>query len=185
MVGQERNNVQKGKHRMKKGQKMPKRDKWRYFYYGGKLHKRLAVDRASDEVLTWCYSEHCKKVYSWSAVKRSAERALTYADVGELLGRSPRTIRNWVYAGYTNLPEQTYSLETGKRGMYLFSKEHVYSLWDVMRRVHRGRPRSDGMITTWNLPSKDVLRSAMDNDVIFYAINSDGEYVPIWKAEEW
>lgn len=161
------------------------RKRWRYFYYGECLHRNLGVNRGMDEVSAWCYQHREKKIFSWLAVKRDGEPAMTYTDVGKIINRAPRTIRDYVYKGYIKKPQHTYSLKSGRKGMYMFSKKQVMELYDVVREIHFGRPRKDGFVTARNKPDINEVRSATEDGLFLYAETKDGKYVPIWKSEEW
>ena len=161
------------------------RKRWRYFIYGEKLHKMLAVNRADDEVLAWCYPDHKKIFYSWADVRRNGYKAMTYQDVGNIVGRSAYQVRWYVYNHRIPKPQQTYSLSTGNRGIYFFTKTDVYNLYEYMRTHHMGRPRKDGGITVRNIPTASEVRRAMESGIFTYARTDDGRYVPIWEAEEY
>jgi hypothetical protein len=160
------------------------RKRWRHFYYNGKAHKMLALHRGRDEVLAWCYKEHDKKIYSWIDVKRNGSPAMFRSEVARIVRRDPRTIEGLIYKAKIRKPERTYSLETGRPGPFLYSKQDVYDIYEYIRQTHRGRPRQDGFTTNWHVPDKQEIRAAADSGLFIYARNELGEYVPIWKAEE-
>lgn len=162
-----------------------KRRKWRYFFYGDKLHKTLAVNRSSDEVYAWKYSEGKRYIYSWSDVQRSGYQALTRTQVGKIVNRAPRTISEYVYRGLIPKPERTYCLETGAPGMYMFSRKDVWNIFEVVKGMHYGRPRKDGMVKSRSVPNEQEVRAAAINNLFFYGRTDDGRYVPIWASEEY
>lgn len=161
------------------------RKRWRYFYYGGCLHRNLGVNRSRDEVSAWCYQHRHKRIFSWLAVKRDGEIALTYTEVSLIIGRAPRTIRDYVLRGYIKNAQHTYSLKTGRKGMYMFSKAQVLQLYDVIKEIHFGRPRKDGFVQNRNIPDINEVRAAVENGLFIFAKGRDGEFVPVWKTEEW
>jgi hypothetical protein len=89
-----------------------------------------------------------------------------------------------IYEGKVS-PERIYSLTSGKLGKNIFSEEHIYAMQEVMANTHVGRPRKDGTIRPFKVPSKQELYAAMKHDLTLYAKNSDGEFVPLYAAEDW
>lgn len=163
--------------------KKGKRYRWRYFYYGDKLNKIIRINRADDEVIAYCFNDHCKKIYVWSDVQRRGHPALKTKEVAALFNRTPRTIEYWIQWGNMEKPMQSYSLETGGKGDYFWSREDVMKLFDVVRSIHYGRPAHDGRITSYKVPNEREVRAAMENNLFIYGRKKDGEFVPIWESE--
>jgi hypothetical protein len=164
--------------------KKTQRNRFRYFYINGKLHKLIAVYWGRDEALAWCYSEHTRRIYQWSDIRKRASRGFTPSQTAALLNRHPRYIHRMIYEGKVS-PERIYSLTSGKLGKNIFSEEHIYAMQEVMANTHVGRPRKDGTIRPFKVPSKQELYAAMKHDLTLYAKNSDGEFVPLYAAEDW
>ena len=160
------------------------RKQWRYFYYNGKAHRTLAVNRGRDEILAWCYSAYEKRIYSWIDVKRNGYPALLMKDVSKIVDRAPRTIYAYVRSGLIAQPERSYSLKTGRPGLYLWSRDDVYELYEMLKTMHFGRPRHDAFITAWNVPDRNEVRAAANSGLFVYAKTDTGEFVPVWKTEE-
>jgi len=171
-------------NRKKKGDPTPRKN-FRYFYLNGKLHKLLYVTRARDEALAWCYSEHKKILYPWSEVRRRASRGFTIGQVGKMVNRQPRMIRYYVEWGLMEWPEQTYSLTSGHPGMHIFSEEDVFKVRDIVADQRPGTPRKDGLIRPRPVASKQEIYAQMKHDMVLYAKNKDGEFVPLYMAEDW
>lgn len=161
-----------------------KRRKWRYFYYDNKLHKTIRIHRGKDECWAWCYSDRKKYIYAWSDIQRRGEPAISLKEAAEIINRSPGTVYNWILEGLYKPPEQTYSLETGNPGHYKLSRSHVNQLHELVSNRHFGRPRKDGEVTQRNVPNKQEVRAATVHGLFLYAKKDDGEFVPIWKSEE-
>jgi len=168
---------------MRKGVKL-KRRRWRYFYYLGDLHKTLTLNRGLDEILAWNYPQHEKRIYSWIDVKRNGHRALTRNEVARIVDRSPRTIQDYMYFGKIKKPQHTYSFETGNMGIYLFSRDDVFDIYELIRTSQWGRPRHDDFVTARRVPDRNEVRAAALHDLFMYAKGEDGEFVPVWKSEE-
>ena len=161
-----------------------KRRKWRYFYYNDKLHKTLTVHRGQDECWAWCYKDHKKYIYAWSDIQRRGQPAITLREAAAIINRAPQTIYNWINEGRFKPPEQTYSLSSGKRGHYKFSRDHVKELHEVIKTTHRGRPRNDGMVTQKDVPNDREVRAAATHGIFIYIKSDDGNYIPVWESEE-
>lgn len=161
------------------------RKKFRYFYINGKLHKMLRLTRARDEAVAWCFSEHKTRIYQWSDVRKRASRGFTIGEVSDMIMRTPRMIQYYVEWGLLEKPECTYSLQTGNAGLWIFSEEDVYKIRDIAAGMTKGRPRADGIINPRDTLSKQELTALMKYDMVLYAKNKDGEFVPLYAAEEW
>jgi MerR HTH family regulatory protein len=161
------------------------RKKFRYFYINGKLHKMLRLTRSRDEAVAWCFSEHKTRIYQWSEVRRRASRGFTIGEVSEMVMRTPRMIQYYMEWGLLEKPELTYSLTTGNPGMLIFSEEDVYKIRDIAAGMHKGRPRADGIISPRDIISKQELTALMKYDLVLYAKNKNGEFVPLYAAEDW
>lgn len=85
----------------------------------------LRVVRARDECIAWCYQEHCRKIYQWSDVRKRGSRGFTIGEVSKIVHRTTRMIRYYHEWGQITWPEFTYSLETGRKGMAIFSEEDL------------------------------------------------------------
>lgn len=162
------------------------RRNFRYFYINGKLHKMINVVRSRDEALAWCYSEHKKRIYQWSDIRRRGSRGFTVAEVARLVGRGTRAINHYIERGLITPPEMTYSLTSGKLGMRIYSEEDVFKIREIAASQHRGRPRNDGLITPKkNTPTEQELYSQVKYDIKLYTKNKDGEFIPLYMAEDW
>lgn len=162
-----------------------KRKRWRYFYYGGFLHKTLKVNRARDECEAFRYNDGKKYYYLWSDVQHRGYPALTLKKVSEIVNRKPQTIYNLINTGRISKPEKTYSLENGNPGNYMFSRQDVQNLHDYIKNLHFGRPRNDGVVNNRNVPNPKEVAAAVNHGIFVYVKNDQGEYVPTWKADEW
>lgn len=161
------------------------RRQYRYFYIDNKLHKLMKVNRVNDEALTWCYTDHCRKIYPWSDVKRTAQRGFSISQAAKILNRTPRMIKYYIENWGLDYPEKTYSLTTGNPGMGIFSEDYIDKLLTIMGNTHLGRPRKDGFIRSRRMPDRREVRAAVKYDLQLYAKNRDGEFVPVYEAEEW
>lgn len=165
--------------RTKKG-KMPK---LKYFFYRGDLHKKIYINRSDDIIDAWNYPKGELRQYVYSDVRQNGEQAYTTRQVGELVGRSPKIIKEHIQKGMVRRPQMTYSLdEPANTYAFYWSEKDIMELHDFLRTVHFGRPRLDGRATPLAMPSRAELRAALRQGTVFYI--KDGEsFVPTWKAE--
>jgi len=99
--------------------------------------------------------------------------------------RTTRTIQYYIEWGLIEKPELTYSLSTGNTGILIFSEEDVYKVRDITASMHQGRPRNDGIIQAAPTRSKQEVYALLKHDMVLYAKNKDGTFVPLYAAEEW
>lgn len=159
--------------------------KLNYFFLNGNLHKRLHINRGADQITTWCYPLHKRVAYTYSDVKKQHERAFTTVEVCEMLQRHRNTVENAILSGNIKEPQHTYGLnEAKKRYQYMWHEDNIIELHEYLSNIHRGRPRKDGMITPAHLPTLRELRALIRQDEILYVRGDDGEFRPVWKAQE-
>jgi hypothetical protein len=164
---------------------MTKKEQLRYFYLNGKLHKLLRVQRARDEAFAWCYEEHAIRLYQWSDLQKRAVRGYKFGQAAKILNRTTRTLRYWIEKGYISEPDQVYCIENGKPGARIWSEDDIYKMREITANIHRGRPRSDGLITAHDAMAENELYAKLKHDITLYAKNKDGEFVPLYAAEDW
>src|SRR5574338_493126 len=164
--------TQDGKRKRKRSEPLSK-----YFYLEGDLHKRLHIQRGADILTAWNYPKYKRVGYTYTDVKRRAERAFTTVEVAEMLNRTRLTVELAILAGNIHPPQKTYHLETWEDYQYLWSEKDIMEAHAYFKTVHRGRPRKDGMITPQLLPSERELRAMIRGDAILYVKTEDGEYI--------
>ena len=158
----------------------------RYFYLNSKLHKVLRRSRAEDLIVAWDYQMGKRVAYSLADVNKNKQHAYPIKEVVQLIGKHEDTIKMHLYRGDLKFPQRVYSLNGNKTpGKYFWSEDNIREMHDFFKTVHRGRPRIDGGITPGNMPSRSELEAMMKQENILYVKNTDGEFVPVWKAPEW
>lgn len=177
---------------MENGEKPRKRrsrksNKLRYFYLNDELHKVLSVTRAEDLVVCWNFTQGKRVGYSWSDVKKSHGRAFKMREVAQMIGRGREYTERDILAGRIKAPQRSYTLDGKRRPLYyFFSEKDVMDLHSYLLTVHYGRPRKDGKVTPRKtLPSKAELRAMMKHNIVTYVKTEDGEFVPVWKEQNW
>jgi hypothetical protein len=159
----------------------------RYFYLNGDLHKVLSVNRAQDFAVCWNFPQGKRAGYVWSDVRKRAEKAFTMKQVGAMVGRHRVNIERDILNGNIKAPQRSYTLDGNKRLLYyFFSEEDIFDLHSYLLTVHIGRPRKDGQILPrQTIPSKAELRAMIRHDIVTYVKTEDGEFVPVWKEQDW
>lgn len=166
--------------------KRRKRNRLRYFYLDSKLHKVLRINRPQDLVVAWDFVEGKRTAYVWSTVRKTHGKAYTIVEVSELVNRHRVNIERYILDGKIRAPQRAYSLNGEKTpGAYYFSEKDVYELHDYLLTVHRGRPRKDGRITPSGIPSRAELRAMMVSGSATYVKNEAGEFIQVWKENDW
>jgi hypothetical protein len=157
----------------------------RKFFLNGKLHEIHLVDRGQNILYAFDYESKEKRAYILSQVKKEFEYAFTIGEVAKFINRHPDRIRKGMYAN--NIQWGTIARRPDKQkrgGVYYFSETHVMDIRDYMASVGRGRPRKDGIVLSWNVPSKEELRAMMGRAQVLYVKTADDRFVPIWQAQE-
>lgn len=158
----------------------------RYFFLNGVPHKKLQVNHAADILIAWNYIEEKTVSYVWTVARRNMEKAFLTAQVQEWFGKTRVSMLNYIAKGLIRPPYLTYSLDGQKRkGLYLWREENVLDLHDMLLMHGAGRPRKDGKPVATSLPSRAEILAMMRNDVVLYTKTRDGNYKPVWQANEW
>lgn len=155
----------------------------RYFYLNGKLHKTLHINRGLDIMTAWCYPDHERVQYVYTDVRKNYGRAWTTRQVMVLLNRSRERIEIALNNEEIPRPQHTYNLTSKKKYQYLWSDEDVKNAHNYFASLHHGRPRLDGGITPWAIPSARELRAHLRNETVLYVKTEDG-FIPTWEAEQ-
>jgi hypothetical protein len=160
--------------------------KYQYFYLNNELHKVLERHRADDIIVAWNYNQWTRVAYNLSDVNVNRRPAYTIREVSAMIGKGVNTMKRHFREGNLPKPMQADPLQGVRRpGTYYFSEDDVRLTREYFRNLHWGRPRKDGTVTEQNMPSKAELEAMMRNEVMLYAKNEEGEFIPVWKAPEW
>ena len=161
-----------------------------YFFLNGDLHKKIHINRGADLITAWNYPEHKRVGYSYSQVKKNAERGFKTTEAAKMLRRTRLTLEHAIINGDINAPQKTYGIASfdgvpskGKPYQYIWSEENIMEMHSFLCTVHKGRPRTDGLVTSWNLPTAREVRAMIRQEVVLYVKNDSGEFVPTWEAD--
>lgn len=158
-----------------------------YFYLDGRLHKNIKASRSNDRLVAYDYTDKKMKVYPLSEVMRKKQNCYTLPQVANMLGRTPKTLREYFWAGeFPFMPQRSHPVgKPDARYTWRFSEDHVLQIRDYLAsNKHRGRPRSDGLVVSAALPSREELRTLMRTNEVMYIKEGD-KFVPVWTADRW
>lgn len=162
--------------------KKPKTKPLRYFFYRGDLCKKIHIHRPDDIITAWNYPKGRLEKYVYSDVRRSGEQAFSTNQVGQMIGRNQRTIKNMIAAGIIRKPQTTYGLDENRNEYaYYWCEKDIMDLHDALKSIHVGRPRIDGRITPKAMPTATELRAMIRQGTVFYVKVGD-EFIPTWRA---
>lgn len=165
---------------MKKSNRFPL-----YFYLDGKLHKRLVISRATDSIVTWCYPLGKRVAYTYSDVRARKQPAFYTREVAKMINRSVDSLSIAINNGDIPRPQVSYGIDENRHPhAYFWSEQDIMNAYDHFSTVHRGRPRKDGIIKPQSMPTKRELRAIIRNEQILYVKGDDGEFRPVWLAED-
>lgn len=162
----------------------------KYFYLdvannGPLLHRSLHINRGADTITTWCYPLHKRVAYTYSDVKKHKEPAFTTKEVGKMLNRGRLTLEHAILRGDIEEPQYTYGLnENKKKFKYMWHENNILEAHAFLSTIHKGRPRKDGLVTPQKLPTVRELRAMIRQEQILYVLDDDGEFRPVWKAQD-
>lgn len=162
-----------------------KRRKVRYFYVNGNLHKVLTVQRGQDLMYAWDFAEKKRKMYVLSDVRKRMQNAFSISEAAKMLGRHRMTIDSYIREGQVRTPQRAYNMFTQRPGRYWLSEDDVLEVHEFMASQHAGRPRNDGLITNYPMPTRAEVKALVRQEMVLYTKDDKGEFVPVWKEQIW
>ncbi len=161
----------------------PKKTTGLVFFLNGDLHRIVKTNAAANVCHAFNYQKSEVVKYTYSDYKKFKKPAYKIGEVSKILRRHKERIRIAFNEGHVKKP---YLVKyNGRTGVYYFSEEDIYELRDYFASVHRGRPRFDGIVVSKNVPSISELDSLFGKTPTLYIRTEEGNFVPIWKAEEY
>lgn len=156
-----------------------------YFFLNDLLHKRLHINRGEDIITTWCYPLRKRITYTYSEVRKNKRPAFTTMEICGMINRSRKTVEWAILDGNVKEPQHTYGIDEHMRKYkHMWSEADVLALHDYFSTVHYGHPRKDGLITPLAMPSRRELLAMMRNEEMLYVKGEDGEFRPVWHAQD-
>lgn len=149
------------------------------------LHKSLNINRGTDTITTWCYPLEKRVAYTYSDTKVRREPAFSTVQVAEMLNRSRLTLERAILNGNIERPQFTYGLNEHKKMFkYMWHESNILEAHAFLCTVHAGRPRRDGVVTPYPLPSVRELRAMIRQEQILHVKMPDGSFKPVWLAPD-
>jgi hypothetical protein len=162
--------------------KYAKKDKRLIFFLNGELHKLVRTNKSAN--ICYAYNFNKKEIvkYTYRDYIKFKKRAFRIGEVAEIMRRHPDRIRVGLEDGLIKRP---YLVEYKTRsGIFYFSEDDLYEIRNYFANLHRGRPRSDGIIVSKNVPTEQEIDAILGKRQMLYVRTQEGKYVPVWKAEE-
>lgn len=154
-----------------------------HFYLNKQLHKTLHINRGSDVVTTWRYEDGRVVKYNYSDTLKYARPAFSMKRAGQLLNRKKQTLELAILNGDIPRPQFSYTIDENRNMIqYFFSEDDIIAAHQYFVTVHFGRPRNDGLVTPYPIPTLRELRAMMNDEEILYVQQGDS-FVPTWKAK--
>lgn len=151
------------------------------FFLNGDLVRVIHINKAQNFIKIYNISQDKDQVLLYTDFIKHRKRAYMKRDVARLLDRSMVQLDRYIYGDMIDRPVG--SAPGGRRAWHhksYYSEDDVFKIREMMSNIHRGRPRSDGLITN-SVISEQELRIRMGDAMMLYTRNSDGEMVPIWS----
>jgi hypothetical protein len=159
------------------------------FFINGDFHEIINVNKAAGMIKAYNYNSESVSNYTITDYKKFRQQAYTIGNVSRLVGRDVTSIWKAIDRGDVSKPYMLPinkdagkgKFAVGRSGVYYFSEDNIYEIRDYFANVHKGRPRADGAVTSYKVPSIEELDALLGKREMIYVKNKDGEYVPIWK----
>jgi hypothetical protein len=154
----------------------------RLCFINDELHKIIHIDRVNNIVRAYSYLEDKQVAYLYTDYKKRRTPAYSIALVSKMLNRHPSSIRKAILRGDVKKP---YLMDQYVHGVYYFCQTDVYNLRDFFANWHTGRPRKDGYITPrYDVPTKKEIDALFGKTEMLYVKNKAGDFIPVWRAED-
>lgn len=152
------------------------------FFMNNQLHRLIRKSYANNICYAFSYETNKVEKYTYKDYKKFKKKAYLISEVSRILRRHPDRIRVAFYEGGVKRP---FLLEyKGRTPVYYFSEDDIYRLRDYFATVHRGRPRSDGLITSRDVPSVGEIDAILGKRTALYVRTPEGEFIPVWRQED-
>jgi hypothetical protein len=152
-----------------------KRKKFSYFFLNDKIHKVLSSSWAKDELIAWCYPDKKRVMYSYSQVVKSMENAYSTKQVAQILNKHKVTIEDYILEGKIRYPQKVYPIGNDESTWYkfMYSESDIFEIHQFILEAGYSK----------DMPSKNELRALLKHNTILYTKTTEGNFVPVWKAE--
>lgn len=103
------------------------------------------------------------------------EKAYSIVEAGKILNRHKVSIERYILAGKIKEPQRVYPISNPESSWnkFMLSESDVLDLHQfIAEEGHAG-----------DLPSRTELLALLKQNLILYTKSSDGNFIPVWKAE--
>lgn len=156
-----------------------KRKRWKYFYYNGHLHKTITSKRSIDEIYAERSIDGQRLFLSYSDVMRNGKKCWPVSEVAKVMGVNADVINRSFREGQVVAPEFS---RAGKNKHFRYLEEkHIAELvrFFTENRVGGGKPR------TVIAKTLGEIMLELEEGIVLYTKTRNGNFIPVWKAEEW
>lgn len=152
------------------------------FFLNGDLHRIIRKSAAQNIVYAFNYKTNSVAKYTYKDYKSFKKKAYTISEVAKVLRRHVDRVRAAMSSGSVRKP---FLLPyEGRTGVYYFTEEDIYLYREYFASLHRGRPRQDGIVIPKDVPTEAEVDAILGKKPVLYIRTSNGEYVPVWRQEE-
>lgn len=158
-----------------------------FFFWNGKIHKVLRVNRPQNLVDAWNYIDHEVVTILYTDYRLSAGKALKHSEVAKLIRLRPNTLDGYIRNKKIPEVQRSYSLDGDRDDPHgwtrWWSEADVLGLHDYLMTVHRGAPRKDGKVTPMqHLPTRAEVVAAFNKSERVFIRTEDGAEIPLFRA---
>lgn len=152
------------------------------FFINDKLVRVITSNRGENIIYLYNINDEKNQSMLYSDFKKHRKRAYTVISTAKLLNRGPAQIYRYINDGIIKPP--TGALPNGERmfrKLSYYSEDDIFEIREAISKIHRGRPRKDGLIVNNNVLTEQELRAKMGDALILYTRTEDGRFIPVWQ----
>jgi hypothetical protein len=157
------------------------------FFINDDLVRLVYSNRASNICILYNFNKSKEQNMLYTDFKKHKKSAYSFANTVRLFNRSRMQMERWISQGL--VPPPTGAVDGGKRvfqKLSYYSEDDLFTIRGAAAKIHSGRPRKDGRITTRkDVPSERDLRSLIGKGIMLYTKTEDGRFIPVWQEETW
>lgn len=156
----------------------------RFFFWDGKLHRTLFIDRPRNTIIAFCYDDKKKVQFVYSHIRVHRERAWRTSEVAKLMNRSRVTVQRYISEGLVSRPAMTYSMDDDEKykGIGFWTAKQIFDLHDMLLEPAPPGKRSRA---SHNVPSRMELVAKMEEGVSYVVEDSEGNRTRAFKETMW
>lgn len=177
----------------------PQRKNPKHFFWDGKLHRVLRINRPVNLVEAWCFDDRQTVTLLFSDYRSRAKIAVQTGAAAKIMHVDIRTMKYYIINKVIHPISASYALD-GKFGVaregaawneskirWWWGEHNLYELHDyLMSMGANGTPRKDGRPKTLQkFPTKAEIHAAFNNSTVLYVKGTDGDYVPVFNQPKW